>query len=110
VARRVDVVLHTVDRPTQLLQLIAEVRRITNLSDYSAIDLVRGMPNTGRFRSDPRRVIQVTSAAVAIELAGRLRQRGATVSIAPATELVERINLGLGVRNNQALQSGLLKQ
>jgi uncharacterized protein (TIGR02996 family) len=110
IARRVDVILHTVDRPLLLLQLMAEIRRITNLNDYNAIDLVRGMPNNGRFRSDPRRVIQVTSAGVASDLAWRLRQCGATVTTRPATELIERVNLGLGVRNNPALQAGLVRR
>jgi uncharacterized protein (TIGR02996 family) len=109
VARRVDVILHTVDRPLLLRQLLAEVQRITNLNEFNAIDLVRGMPNTGRFRSDPRRVIQVSSAALARELADRLHQRGATVTITPAVELIERVNFGLGVRNNPILQAGLLK-
>lgn len=99
VARRFDVILHTVDRQPMLRRLLMVVQEITGLSDFNAMDLVRGMPNTGRFRTDPRRIIQVSQWETACEIAARLRQLGTTVTIVPATELVERVNLGLGVRH-----------
>jgi uncharacterized protein (TIGR02996 family) len=100
VARRFDVILHTVDRPALLRRLLLAVQEITGLNEFNALDLVRGLPNTGRFRTNPRRIIQVNEWERAYDIAARLRLLGTTISIVPATELVERANLGLGVRHS----------
>lgn len=87
VARRINVILHTVVEPLHLMDLIAEVRQLTGMGIFNAVDLVRGMPNTGRFRSDPRRVVQATSHQQAQQILARLSSAGARVTLVPATSI-----------------------